>query len=71
MTKGSEFESRQGQAFSVLHVVQTGSGAHEASYPMGNEGSFFGSKAARACRNQENMGLYINSPIRLYVVVFN
>jgi hypothetical protein len=33
-TKGSEFESRYGQEFSLLHVVQTGSGAHPASYPM-------------------------------------
>jgi hypothetical protein len=33
MTAGSEFE------FSLLHVAQTGSGAHPASYPMGT-GSF-------------------------------
>jgi hypothetical protein len=36
-TEGSEFESRYGQEFSVLHVVQTGSGVHSASYPMGPE----------------------------------
>jgi hypothetical protein len=35
MTKGSEFESRWGQEFSLIHVIQTGSGAHPASYPMG------------------------------------
>jgi hypothetical protein len=29
---GSEFE---GQEFSVPHVVQTGSGVHRTSYPMG------------------------------------
>jgi hypothetical protein len=35
MTKGSDFESRWGQEFLLLHVIQTGSGAHPASYPMG------------------------------------
>jgi hypothetical protein len=33
--KGSEFESRLGQEFYALHIVQTGSGVHPASYPMG------------------------------------
>jgi hypothetical protein len=42
----SEFESRYGQEFSLLHVVQTGSGAHPASYPMGTGGSFHGGKAS-------------------------
>jgi hypothetical protein len=46
--KGSEFEFRYGQEYSFLHVVQIGSGAHPASYPMGTGGSFPGSKAARA-----------------------
>jgi hypothetical protein len=32
--------------FSFLHHVQTGSGAHTASYPMGTVGSFFGGKVA-------------------------
>jgi hypothetical protein len=45
-TKGSEFESLWGQGFSLLHVVQTGSGAHTASFPMGTGGSFPGGKAA-------------------------
>jgi hypothetical protein len=43
-----EFESRWGQKFLLLYVVQTGSGAHPASYPMGTEGFFPGGKAARA-----------------------
>jgi hypothetical protein len=30
---GKEFESQYGQVFSLLHVVQTGSGAHTASNP--------------------------------------
>jgi hypothetical protein len=32
--------------FSLHHRVQTGSGAHPASYPMGTRGSFLGGKAA-------------------------
>jgi hypothetical protein len=47
-TEGSEFESRQGQDFYLLNVVQTGSGAHPASYPMGTGSSFPGGKAAGA-----------------------
>jgi hypothetical protein len=39
---------RQGQEFSHLHIVQTGSGAHLASYPMGTGGSLPGGKAAGA-----------------------
>jgi hypothetical protein len=35
MTEGSEFGTRYGQEFSLLHVVQTGSGAHPISYTMG------------------------------------
>jgi hypothetical protein len=35
-------DSRQGQDVSLLHDVQTGSGAHPASYPMSTGGSFFG-----------------------------
>jgi hypothetical protein len=36
--EGLEFESWQGQEFSLLHIVHTGSGTHLASYPMGAEG---------------------------------
>jgi hypothetical protein len=32
-TKGSDVESQWGKEFSLLHVVQTGSGAHQSSYP--------------------------------------
>jgi hypothetical protein len=34
--------------FSLHHRVQNGSGAHQASYPMGKRGSFPGGKAAGA-----------------------
>jgi hypothetical protein len=34
--------------FSLRHCVQTGSGAHSASYPVATKGSFPGGKAAGA-----------------------
>jgi hypothetical protein len=37
-----------GQEFSLLHIVQTGSGDNPPSYPVGTEGSFHGGKATRA-----------------------
>jgi hypothetical protein len=43
-TEGSEFGSGQGQEFYLLHVVQTGSGIHPTSYPMGTGSSFPGVK---------------------------
>jgi hypothetical protein len=46
--EGSELESQKGQDFSPLHVVQTRSGAHPASCPVGTGGSFSGGKAAGA-----------------------
>ncbi|PNF40176.1 hypothetical protein B7P43_G08264, partial [Cryptotermes secundus] len=33
-----------GSEFSLLHTVQTGSGAHPTSYPMGTRGSLAGGK---------------------------
>jgi hypothetical protein len=46
-TKGSEFEFRQGEEFSLLHI-QTGYWAHPASYIMGTGFSFPRGKAAGA-----------------------
>jgi hypothetical protein len=37
-----------GSKFSLLHIVQTDSGSHPASYPMGTGGSFPGGKEAGA-----------------------
>jgi hypothetical protein len=34
------FDSRQKQSFSVIHIIQTGPGAHPASYPLGTGDSF-------------------------------
>jgi hypothetical protein len=68
------------QECSLLHVVQTGYGAHPASYPMGARGSFLGGKAAGErslpltscqCQGQENVNLYIHSLIRLHGLVLN
>jgi hypothetical protein len=47
-TEGSEFDSQYGQEFSLLLVIQTGSGVHPTSYPMGAEGYFLGGKVAGA-----------------------
>jgi hypothetical protein len=47
-SEGSEFESRWDEEFLLFHVVQTGSGAHPTSYPVGTGGSFHGGKAAEA-----------------------
>jgi hypothetical protein len=41
------FPARPGN-FSLHHRLQNGSGAHPASYPVGNRGSFPGGKAAGA-----------------------
>jgi hypothetical protein len=38
----------EGKKFSLLHVVQTGSGAHPDSNPMGTVGSFPGNKETGA-----------------------
>jgi hypothetical protein len=45
-TEGSEFDSRWGQEFSLLYVVQTDSGVDPTSYPMGTGVSFRRGKAA-------------------------
>jgi hypothetical protein len=44
----AEFVSLRGQDFSLFHVVQTGSGAHQASCSMCARGSFPGDKVAGA-----------------------
>jgi hypothetical protein len=48
LTEGSEFEYRQGQEFSLLHIFQTGSGAHTASHAIGTEVSFSWGKTREA-----------------------
>jgi hypothetical protein len=80
MTEGSDFKSQYGQEISPLHSVQTGSGAHQASYSVGTGVSLPAGKVAGAwnwpltfsyCRGQENVDLYIHSPIHLHDIVLN
>jgi hypothetical protein len=76
-----EFESRSGKTFSLLHIVQTGSGVHPTSYIMGTGGSFPGIKRqgheadhstpTGAEVKKKNVDLYIHSPIRLHGVMLN
>jgi hypothetical protein len=77
-TEGSEFESRQGQKFSVLLAVQTGPGIHTTSYTMGIGGSFPGLKrpgrevanSLPASAEVKKMWIY-TSTLRLHGVVLN
>jgi len=64
--------------FSLHHRVQNGSGAHPASYPMGNRGSFPGVKRAvreadhslpSSAEVKECVDLYLHSQIRLHGMV--
>jgi hypothetical protein len=45
--RGVEVQVPTGRRFSPLHVVQTGSGAHPASYPMCTAGHYPGVKRPR------------------------
>jgi hypothetical protein len=45
---GVRFPAGEGRNFSLRHRVQTGSGAHPASYPMGTRDFFLGGEAAGA-----------------------
>jgi hypothetical protein len=47
-TTGVEFLAGALKGFFSLHLVQTGSGAHPASYPVGTRDSFLGGKAPGA-----------------------
>jgi hypothetical protein len=66
----SEFESRWGQEFSLLHIVNTGFEVHQNFYPMCIGGPFPGRKAAGVwkwpltsnySRGKANADLYIDS----------
>jgi hypothetical protein len=61
----SEFKSRQCQEFSLLHVVQTGSGVHSPSYPITTGGSFPRGEAEHsplANAEDKKMWIYISTP---------
>jgi hypothetical protein len=79
-TERSEFECQWGQEFSLLHVVQTGSGVHPTSYTMGTGGSFPGAKrpgseadhSPPTSAEVKKMWIYTSTPpIRLQDVVLN
>jgi hypothetical protein len=73
--EGREFESRQGKKFSLLHIVQTGSGVHPTSYPMGTRGSFTGDKAAGreadhsppTSAEVKKMWIYTSTPLYVFM----
>jgi hypothetical protein len=76
---GVRFPAGAGNFF-LHHRVQTGSGAHPASYPMGTRGSFPGGKNDGAwswpltsiqCRDHRMRGANHHSPIRLHGVVLS
>jgi hypothetical protein len=69
-TDGSDFESLQGKGFSLLHKVQTSYVVHLTSFPGGKAaGAWSWPLTSKYCRGQENMYLYIHSPIRLHGIV--
>jgi hypothetical protein len=53
-----------GKSFSLLHSVQTGSRAQQATYPVGIGGAFTGIKV-------KNGGAIPPLPIHLHGIVFN
>jgi hypothetical protein len=75
-TTGVQFPSGAG-IFSLLYRVQTGSGAHRASFPMGT-GFFSGGKAAWAFNRpltsssaeNKNAWSYTSTPPYLFMVWF-
>jgi hypothetical protein len=68
-----------GKSFFPLHSIQTGSGAHPVSNPIGTGGCFAGGKAAWAWHNthlhpvstSRMVGLYLHSPICVQGIVRN
>jgi hypothetical protein len=64
-----------GQEFSLLHVVQTGSGVHPTSYPMGTGSSFPRDKVAGgeadhsppASAEVKKMWIYTSTPPYAFV----
>jgi hypothetical protein len=65
------------QGFSLLPSVQTGSGTHLASYPMGKGGRVFASwlklQGSEADHSPPSriLELYLHSHIYLHVIVLN
>jgi hypothetical protein len=66
MIEGSEFESRSGQEFFLLHIVQNGSGVHPASYPM-VRGFSLGAKRPRRVEVKK-IWIYTSTPLYVFMV---
>jgi hypothetical protein len=76
--RATGFDFRQGQNFSLLRSVQTGSEAHPASYPMGTGALSLGAKLPRRKADHSSpsirsrtVELLLYFPIRLHGVVLN
>jgi hypothetical protein len=68
--KGSEFESKSGQKSSLLHIVQSGSVAQPASYPMGSASYFPGAKQqGREADNSHPTSAEVKKP-RIYTTIY-
>jgi hypothetical protein len=64
---GVRFPAEAGN-FSLRHRVQTGSGAHPVSYPMGTGGSFSGVKRPRReSDHSPPSSAYIKECVELYI----
>jgi hypothetical protein len=59
-TRGWEFESRYDQEFSLLHVVQIGSGAHPASLSNGHRGLLTRGSSGRGVKLTTHLQLTSN-----------
>jgi hypothetical protein len=72
---GLDFKSRLGKKFSLLHIVQTGSGVHPTSYKMGTGGSFPGVKqqgreadhSPPTSAEVKKMWLYTSTPLYVFM----
>jgi hypothetical protein len=64
--------SSPGKVKNFLRVIQTGSGAHPVSHPMGTGGIAAGREVDHSPpTSAEVKKMWIHSPIRLYGVVLN
>jgi hypothetical protein len=72
-SSAAHVQHQWGKVFSLLHVVQTGSRVQPTSYAEGTGikavGAWSWPLTFNLCRGQENVDLYIHSPIRLHGVV--
>jgi hypothetical protein len=79
--RGFGFRVPVGSRMSLLHVVQTGSGVHQTSYPMGTGGVVFpgvkrpgredNHSSSATAEFKKNVDLYIHFPTRFNGVVLN